>query len=722
MIRAQKLKNFLYSHYFADGLKISFGIVLPALLFAQLGEFALGITISLGALCVSVVDNPGPVRHKRNGMLYANLFIFLTAIITGLLNTSPILLALEIVVLCFFFSMFSVFGNRASAIGTAALVIMILHLDQRESLGHDLQNAFYILCGGIWYMLFSLSIVQLRPYRLAQQALGECIAEIAVYLRLKAAFYHHRTSFSENYSKLIDQQVIVHQKQDTVRELLFQNRMIKDPNQFGRKLILALVDMIDLFEESTATLYDYKSLRERYGKTKALKSIHKTLMSIADELDHLASQLVAGETAVQSKDFLKELNQLKARIDEVETEYKLPNLVLKKILINVRNIIRRMEKVYSYFNVALSGTAEIRSEKDLPKFISHQDFDLKLFRENLSFQSSIFRHALRVAIVSLIGYGVSHLFPLGHYSYWIMLTIVVIMKPSYSLTKQRNYERIIGTVVGGLLGVAIILLVKAEAARFVLLLIFMIVSYSFQRLNYKISVLFMTPYLLILFSFLGANNIDIAKQRIIDTLLGSSIAFLASYFIFPNWEYKQVKLAMRDALIANYHYLYKLAEGLHGKKIGITDYKLVRKEVYVSTANLGSAFQRMLSEPKRKQRNPKSINKFTVMNHMLSSYIANLVSVSQQEQDQEINPLHIKWLRKSLFNIGEAIKLLEENPEHAFNGTYPELPSSYKAVEPENWNEHLLNEQLQLSYKLSKDIRKLAEALQNEFSESEASF
>lgn len=719
MIRARKLKNFLYSHYFADGLKISFGIVLPALLFAQLGAFSLGITISLGALCVSIVDNPGPVRHKRNGMLYANLFIFLTAVLTGLLNSYPVLLALEILVLCFFFSMFSVFGNRASAIGTAALVIMILHLDQKESLGQDVQNAFYILSGGIWYMIFSLSIVQIRPYRLAQQALGECIEEIAVYLRLKAAFYHHRTSVAENYSKLIDQQVVVHQKQDSVRELLFQNRMIKDPNQFGRKLILALVDMIDLFEESTATLYDYTSLRERYGHTKALKAIHTTLLSIADELDHLASQLVAGESARQSKDFLTELNQLKARIDEVETEFKLPNLVLKKILINVRNIIRRMEKVYSYFNVTLSGKEEIRSEKDLPKFISHQDFDLKLFRENLSFQSSIFRHALRVAIVSLIGYGVSHLLPLGHYSYWIMLTIIVIMKPSYSLTKQRNYERIIGTVIGGLLGVAIILLVKAETARFVLLLIFMIGAYSFQRLNYKISVLFMTPYLLLLFSFLGANNIDIAKQRIVDTLLGSSIAFLASYFIFPNWEYKQMKIAMRDALIANYHYLYKLAEGLHGKKIGITEYKLVRKEVYVSTANLGSAFQRMLSEPKRKQRNPKSINKFTVMNHMLSSYIANLVSVTQQEQYQEINPLHIKWVRKSLFNIQEAIKLLDVHPERVFSGGYPELPASYKTIEPENWNEHLLNEQLQLSYKLSKDIRKLAEALQNEFSESE---
>lgn len=715
MLKSRDIKRFLYSHYFADGLKISFGVILPALLFAKIGQFATGITISLGALCVSIVDNPGPASHKRNGMLFANLFIFLTAVLTGLLNKFPVLVGIEIVALCFFFSMFSVFGNRATSIGTAALVIMILHLDEQRSLSQNLENALLIVAGGLWYMLFSLSLMNIRPYRLAQQALGECVQEIAAYLRLKAAFYQNKTSIGKNYTKLIDQQVIVHEKQDVVRELIFQNRMIKDQNQYGRLLILVLVDMIDLFEETMATLYDYQALRTKYGHTKALKAIHKTLNNLAAELDHLALQLIAGESAYQSKDFLKELNQLKSRIDEVETEFGLPNLVLKKILINIRNMVRRTEKVYSYFNPNSLENERIRSEKDLPRFISHQDFDIKLFKENLSFKSSIFRHSLRVAIISLIGFSMVHFLPLGHHSYWILLTIIVITKPSFSLTKQRNYERIIGTLIGGLIGAGILIIIKDETMRFILLLFFMIGSYSFQRLNYKISVLLLTPYLLILFSFLGENNINIAKERIIDTLLGSAIAFIASYFVFPNWEYKQMKIAIREALIANYHYLYKLAESLHGKKLEITDYKLVRKKVYVSSANLGSTFQRMLSEPRRKQRNIKSLNKFTVLNHMLSSYTANLVSVTQQDQDPAINPLHIKWVRKSLYNLAEAIKLLQDEGTNTFTSTYPETPEFYKTVEPEDWNEHLLNEQLQLSYKLTKDIRKLSELLEEDF-------
>lgn len=713
MKQKQSIKNFLYSHNFSDGLKISFGVLLPALIFAQLNQFILGITISLGALCVSIVDNPGPFSHKRNGMAYANLFIFLTSMLTGILSNQPILIGIEIAMLCFTFSMFNVWGNRASTIGTAALIIMVLSLDEQKTLEQSTTYSLYVLMGGLWYMGFSLSIMHIRPFRLAQQALGECISEISTYIRLKAAFYQPKTSLALNYRKLLDQQVVVHEKQDSVRALLFHKRMIKDPNPYGRQLIMMLVDMIDLFEESTATLYDYKELRATYGGTKALKAIHKILHCISNELDLLASQLTADEEIRPSKDFLKELNNLKAAIDEVETGYHLPNLVLKKILINIRNMVRRTEKVFSY--ATDGGVNEgIRSQKDLPKFVSHQEIDFKQFKENLSLHSTTFRYAVRMAIVCLLGFVVSHLFSLGHHSYWILLTIIVILKPSFSLTKQRNYERIIGTVIGGLIGVAILIFVKDETPRFIFLLGFMVGAYSFQRVNYKLSVLFLTPYLLILFSFLGANNITIAKERIVDTLVGSIIAFAASYFIFPSWESKQLKIAMKEAAIANYNYLIKLAEGLLGQPLELTDYKLIRKEVYVRTANLNSAFQRMLSEPKNRQKNSKEIHKFAVLNHMLSSYIANLVSVAQQEKTVKSDPVSVKWVRKALHHLRHTINELAPGTTNLASISYPDLSENLEDTHTRDFNADLLAEQLQLVYRLTKDIRKLAESLETE--------
>jgi uncharacterized membrane protein YccC len=58
----------------------------------------------------------------------------------------------------------------------------------------------------------------------------------------------------------------------------------------------------------------------------------------------------------------------------------------------------------------------------------------------------------------------------------------------------------------------------------------------------------------------------------------------------------------------------------------MNDYKLARKETNVSAANLMSAFQRMLSEPKRKQIHASQVYHFVVLNHSLMSHIAALAN------------------------------------------------------------------------------------------------
>ncbi len=364
----------------------------------------------------------------------------------------------------------------------------------------------------------------------------------------------------------------------------------------------------------------------------------------------------------------------------------------------------RIRKIYSYYSdLSVSGQTPVRSPEELNKFVSHQDFDTKVLRDNLTSNSSIFRHSVRVALMCLIGYLVSKLFPFGHHSYWILLTILVILKPAFSLTKQRNFQRLIGTLCGGIAGALILIYVDDQTALFVFLLIFMICAYSFQRLNYVVSVLFMTPYTLILFSFLGEGNLAVAQERIIDTFVGSFIALASTYIVLPNWEFHQLRNYMRQILVANYKYLYAAAEQLTGKNFDITAYKLVRKDVYVSSANLGSAFQRMLSEPKSKQQNHKEIHKFVVLNHILSSYIATLITNLQQPERPVTDKRHIKLIRKSLYMISEMIKKAGES-----DFQYNELVIPEELHEMiEGSDTRLLSEQLELISRVISDIQKL---------------
>src|SRR5690606_30074868 len=227
-------------------------------------------------------------------------------------------------------------------------------------------------------------------------------------------------------------------------------------------------------------------------------------------------------------------------------------------------------------------------------------FDFKSFRNNLSLKSDIFRHSIRLSLVIIIAYVISRMLNFGEHTNWILLTVLVILKPGWSLTKERNFQRLVGTIIGGAVGIILLIWVHDPTARFIMLLIFMVLTYSLIRINYIISVMFMTPYLLILFSFLGENTMEVARERIFATLVGSGLAFISSYIILPSWEGHQVQNYMRKLLIANYNYFAKILETLIRRDLSETDYKLARKEVYVATANLASAFQRMITEPKSK--------------------------------------------------------------------------------------------------------------------------
>ena len=153
----------------------------------------------------------------------------------------------------------------------------------------------------------------------------------------------------------------------------------------------------------------------------------------------------------------------------------------------------------------------------------------------------------------------------------------------------------------------------------------MIGTYSFLRMNYMIAVILMTPYILVLLHLVSSSNFQtILGDRVIDTIIGSSIAFLANLLLVPVWEHVQVKGYMAQSLEDCTNYFIDISGAFTGKTFMILQYKLSRKNAFVSLANLSDAFTRMLSEPKKKQKNSKLIHQFVVLNHMLISHIATL--------------------------------------------------------------------------------------------------
>ncbi|OUJ75254.1 FUSC family membrane protein [Hymenobacter crusticola] len=714
--QTRNIQYFLFSQDFSDGVRITLAALLPALLFGQLGELTTGITLSTGAVCISMIDTPGPVVHKRNGMLYGNLVIFLVALLTGFARFSDWTLGLEVLALSFLMTMLSVYGNRAASLGSAALLVMILNMEQPLTPGEVLLHSGLILAGGVWYMALGLVLFRVLPYRPAQQALGECIHAIANYLKLKAAFYRIRTDLDDDYRKLVAQQVVVSEKQDAVRELLFKTRQIvKESNATSRRLLLTFVDVMDLYEHITATYYDYEAIRTQFGHTGILEEIASLIDLIAAELDNIGFAIQANHSFRSRSNFPQRLEHLKSRIDAVgEQEQGTSNLVLKKLLVNLRNLTQRLTDVLNYFNAQSDTIPTRHTEVEYMRFVSHQDYDLKVLRDNLTFNSSVFRHSVRLMLASGIAFLTAKLLFSGDHSYWIVMTTVYMLKPAFSFTKERNYQRIVGTLSGGAIAGVFLLLTDDKDLHFVVMLIFMVLSYSFQRRSYVVYVTLMTPFILIMLSFLGMNYLDIAEERIKDTVIGCIIAFSAGYLLFPNWEFEQLNDYMRDVLKANVSYLHKLAESLAGKPVALTEYKLVRKDVFVSSANLAAAFQRMLSEPKSKQRSSEDVHQFVVLNHILTSNIATLTSSLMAKEPSEQPVDGVRAVRRALSFLNASLKKLDPTsvpaePNMGEITPYSEATGRRKAALTSD--ERQLLEQLDFIQKVSSDIGRVTDAM-----------
>ena len=173
----------------------------------------------------------------------------------------------------------------------------------------------------------------------------------------------------------------------------------------------------------------------------------------------------------------------------------------------------------------------------------------------------------------------------------------------------------------------------------------------------------MTPYVLLLFHLVAPQGFrNIVTDRLIDTGIGSAIAFLANFFIMPVWEKEQMLDFMLSILKDNKAYFKVIAASFAENQADLTDYKLSRKNALVSLANLSDAFNRMLTEPKSKQKNIRDLHQFVVLNHMLTSYIATLSYYGKKAvvKYSDLDCLSvIEWIEQRLDN---CMAILQQQP------------------------------------------------------------
>lgn len=627
-----EIKNFLYSYHFSNGMRTTISVVVPSLVFAWFGQLGLGIAASMGGLCTALCDVPGTIIHKRNGLIISTILIFLTALGTGLLMPYHALMTIWIAVCCFVYAMMLVYGNRGGNIGTGCLLVMVSILGEPQLTPQlTLLHSSMVLLGSIWYAMLALILWQIRPYLNVQQALGDCILQTARYLELRANFYTPGVDVTENYKQVLAQQVVVNEKQENVREQLLKRRAAQQgTTSINKSMVLIFLDMVDLQEQIMASQTDYNALQADFKEQDILEKFHALIMEFAQELRNIGMAVASGQRSLPRANLKFEMEKVKQAIADITLQ--LPTLKertrtipLTNILQNLQDMAQRIYNLHRLTRLERLKDESIDPRLELSKFTTRQKYDFETFRDNLTFKSHIFRHALRVSIATVTGYTLGLVFQLDRV-YWILLTIVVILKPGFGLTKSRSIQRLIGTVTGALFAAGVLYLTQNNTVIFVMMLLCILGAYSFMSFKYTLSVFFVTPFVIFLLHLLHPADLLNVTQRVLDTFIGGGIAFVANMLLWPAWEHSFLPDYMKKMMETNRRYFELVMRAYSNEQVSVTDFKLARKDNYVATANMMSAFQRMLSEPKSKQKNASQIYHYVVLSHTLTSHTATLAA------------------------------------------------------------------------------------------------
>jgi len=625
-----QLELFFKSSHFYRGIRIGIAILVPIVLLYFLGYFQYASAIVVGAFLNAPSDIPGSIKRKVNAILVS---IGLTMVITAIILFSkpflPLLL-LALIVISFVVSLISVYGFRASLVSFSGLLAMVLAFAvQKETASEIFVQIALMGVGGFWYLGVSFIFQKLSPQKEQNQLLSDTLLLIGKYLKLRAKLLTKKTKRDKNLKQTFGLQNQINEKHETLREALLAERKNSGRSHYEEKQLLIFISSINIFELIEAKHLDYKMIDNVFGKHKEFLKASKNLNKImGNHLIRLSELLIQNDKIPNNDLLLKALSETNKSITKYINTVKLPEaregaLILKnlydyqeQLLQEIRAIRRVMENVKEASKISLK-------RQDSSQFLTLQEYRLNVLVQNFSLNSTIFRHSLRFTIALVFAYLLGFFFEIQN-TYWILLTIIVIMRPNYGLTKERSKNRIIGTLIGAIVAVGIVLITQNVMVYGVLAIVSLILAFSLIQQNYKFAAALITLSVVFVYSLFNPNAFEVIQYRVIDTIIGATIAVVANYLILPSWEVNNIKQVLLDALKMNKKYLLATQELYQETSKHKLSYKLARKEAFLAISNLNAAFQRLTQDPKSKQKEFQLIYEIVTLNQTIISAIASI--------------------------------------------------------------------------------------------------
>ncbi|WP_432700918.1 YccS family putative transporter [Kluyvera cryocrescens] len=589
-----------------------------------LGDVKLTIPLTLGVVAAALTDLDDRLSGRLRNLVITLICFFIASASVEILFPWPWLFALGLTASTIGFILLGGLGQRYATIAFGALLIAIYTMLGVSLYSHWYMQPMLLIAGAVWYNLLTLTGHLIFPIRPLQDNLARSYEQLAHYLELKSRLFDPDLD-DEDQAPLYDLALANGQLMATLNQtkasLLTRLRGDRGQRSTRRTLHYYFVAQ-DIHERASSSHIQYQALRDNFRYSDVMFRFQRLLSMQSMACQALAKAILLRTPYQHDVRFERAFTHLDAALDRVRASGAAPEQIkaLGFLLNNLRAIDAQLATIESE---QLQSQTNSETETLLADDSLHglDDIRLRLSR-NMSPESALFRHAVRMSLVLCAGYAFIQFTGLQH-GYWILLTSLFVCQPNYNATRHRLALRIIGTLVGVALGLPILLLVPSLEGQLVLIVITGVLFFAFRNVQYAHATMFITLLVLLCFNLLG-EGFEVALPRVIDTLIGCGIAWIAVSFIWPDWKFRNLPRVLERAVDANCRYLDAILEQYHQGRDNRLAYRIARRDAHNRDAELASVVSNMSTEPKVSAEMRETAFRLLCLNHTLTSYISAL--------------------------------------------------------------------------------------------------
>ena len=488
------------------------GVALPLAAGAALGAVPAALAAGIGALNVAFSDSHEPYIQRARRMLAASVLVCGAVFAGALSGGSSALAVLVAGGWAFAAGLLVALSPAAGDLGLISLVTLVVFAARPLPVQQAALSGLFAFAGALFQTALALAFWPVRRYVPERRALGRLYIELSRAAPAPPEVFQPPPASAESTQA------------QTALATLGGDHSIEGERYRS---------LLSQAERARLSLFALARLRVRIerdgGGGRGHELFDRYLEICAGLLRAVGGALLSGERVPEVSASLEELQALAERLRIESPDESWPAAsTLHDARLQMDALTGQLR---SAVELAAHATpagllAFARREAGKP-WRFRLGGTLATLRANLSLHSAAFRHAIRLSACVAVGDALARGISLRR-SYWLPMTVAIVLKPDFTATFSRGVLRLAGTFAGLVFATALFhVLPSGIAAQVLTIAALMFVLRCWGPANYGIFATAVTGLVVLLIAMSGVAPREVIADRGLNTAIGGLLALLA---------------------------------------------------------------------------------------------------------------------------------------------------------------------------------------------------